>query len=800
MKKSKNSLVQESQETLAALDEDQNPLEERLGSPQNLRNIHTQFLQNDQDSSANRAAVQELVDFVPPYDPAELASRGQGDRFNVNFGLVSAIKNEAVGSYHDIFTTPTTLLELVLQDSIESDEAAHWASIMSEEFTLMLRSWDASTPKMLLLGDLVVTHGIGIPWFEDGNNIDFEVSGMEDFCFDDDQEAISSKVEICTVEKTISSTKLFSKIDGKKVDDDGFTSSGWNKDVIIELIRKSQTEKSANDSWGYEKMQREAKGNRIVGGKNLPSVSLVWGFVRELDGQYSVYAASNHNSKSGGDDRTNYFAGMEENWVFRQRSTYKDANQAFQIFAFGVGNKNNIHTIRGLGYSLYEAGQADNVIKCKGLDAARFRASEIYQPQGGVDAEMDMQMIDMGSAMIIPPSLRAVPSSMGQPLDKTIGVAQSITREVMDRHSGGLASSPQQGSGGRQNELQVAAELDHLGKLLNFAINLYYPPLEKLLRELARRAFTETQTDLETMELVKDMKRRIVERGVPKESFQKIDLKRSKVQRVMGAGSRGTRMLIFSQMSQLFPEMDPEGKERFTFDWATEMVGNDRAERYFARPGQRRGHVDVSIARLENARMSEGDFIDPSPGENVMVHLEIHIQEGLEPGLQAVEDGSIEFDDFVLNHVTLFQHAVQTLETATVHESLLPKLNALRQRTQQIGEVIQNGLRSINADRRKAGEQPLDQNDQGQGNQEQDPAVAQQQADQQKAQTEQLQASQKIETMVAETQAKLEAMARQTEAKIATMQAQSMAKIAIMDAEAAAQMKRAQILEAAKGS
>lgn len=783
-------IVEESQYTLEALDDHLKPLEERISSPAALRNIHEQFKHNDEESSANRAAVQELVDFVPPYDPAELESRGQGDRFNVNFGLVTSIVNEAVGSYLDIFTTPTTLLNLALESNVASEEKEQWAAIMSEEFAEMVRSWDASTPLVLLLDNVLVTHGVGIPWFEDSNNLAFEVGSMEDFHFDDDAVAISSKIEATTVERSMSVAKLYSKVDGKEVDSDGYTSEGWNVEAVKELIARAQPSDNHQDEWSYEKFQRTIKGNRVTGGKNLPNIELIWGFIRELDGTYSVYAAANNWKQKVFDGQEKH---GEEPWIFRARHRYKDANQAFQIFTFGVGNKLNIHTVRGLAYYLYEAGQADNVIRCKGLDAARLRASEVYQVTGGVESELDMQMVDIGHAFIIPQSLRGVQQQGGQPLDRTIGVVLENLQNVMDRHSGGLASS--QGllnnPAARRNELQVAAELDHLSKLLSFAINLYYPPYEKLLKEMARRAFTETQTDLETIEMVKDMKRRIIERGVPKEMFHKIDYRRSKVSKIMGAGSRGTRMLTFSQLSQLFPEMDPQGQEYFSFDWATEMVGHDRAIRYFGRPGQRRGHYDVAIARLENARMSEGDYIEPEDGENRMVHLRTHIEEGLEPQLQGVDEGMVDIADFSLNNVTLFQHVVATLEVTTVHESMMPHLNALRQRTQQIGEIIENGIKAVNAQRRRDGEQPMSPGQQGQDPSQQGQEMSEGDQKRDKAMAE-------IEIMVAKAQATLEQMAKQTEAKIEQMQRESMAKIALQDKEVAAKIKQARALEAAK--
>jgi len=784
---------EESKSTLDALGPDNKPLDERIGSPSVLRNIHESFKDNDEGGAANRAATQELVDFVPPYDPEELEARGQGDRFNVNFGLVSAIKNEAVSAYHDIYTTPTALLEIALKTEVNAEEKQQWASIMSEEFTAMLRSWDAATPQMLLLADLIVTHGVGIPWFEDSNNIQFEVSGMEDFNFDDDQVAISSKCEAVTAERIMNVAKIWSKVDGKETDGDGYTTDGWNRDAIVDLINDAQPGDDAKDSWDLEKLQREMKGNRVRGLSTLKSIRLVWGFIRELDGTYSVYAAGNSNK--GKSDQHNYLNNeKEEKWVYRERHHYKDANEAFQIFPFGIGNKNNIHTIRGLAYFLYEAGQADNVMKCKALDAARMRASDVYQPQGGIEAQEDMQMVDIGHAIIIPPSLKGVQASAGQPLDRTIGVAQDITREVMDRHSGGLASQgSMQSQGGRKNELEVAAELDHMSKLLSFAVNLYYPPFEKLLRELARRAFTESQTDLETIELVKDMKKRIVDRGVPKEVFRKIDIKGSKVSRIMGAGSRGTRMLIFSQMSELYPEMDAEGKENFTFDWSTELVGNDKTIRYFGRPQEERGHIDMSIARLENGRLQEGDFIEVSPGQNHMVHLEVHIEEGLEPGLAAVEEGTLSLEEYVTNQVTLFQHVEETMQIITVHKSDIPKLNSYRQRVQQVGEVIQNGLRAIAADNRNNGGQEEGVAQEGDQAIENEAAAAEQKL-RQSADEQNL----KLRAKVAESLARIEEMRKSSEAERAIKQTEHMQDMAIKDAETAAALNRARILESAK--
>lgn len=253
-------------------------------------------------------------------------------------------------------------------------------------------------------------------------------------------------------------------------------------------------------------------------------------------------------------------------------------------------------------------------------------------------------------------------------------------------------------------------------------------------------------------------------------------------------------MITFSQMSELFPEMDPDGRERFTFDWSTEMVGYDKSVDYFGRPGERRGHEAIEIARLENARLTEGDFIEITPGQNNMVHLQIHIAEGLEPALDSVEQGTLGFDDFVMENVTLFQHTVEHLEATTVHESIVPQLNQMRQRVQQIGEVIENGLREINARRRDEGQPPMEPGQEG-GLTEADQKA---QMAQQEMAMKQEEMSMNMQTKMAEAQAKLEMLAQQSEAKIALMTQEGMAKIALKDAETAAKIKRSEITEKAK--
>lgn len=790
-----NEIIAESQREVEGITVSDINTEERMSKPEQLRSLHNRFALDDKDTSENRAIIQEGLDFLPPYDQAELDQRGMGERFNVNFGLAASIKNEAVGAYLDLLTSPVALTKIALEPDVDDDKRDAWAAIMSEEWTKMMRSWDAWQANGLLLADIFVSQGIGIPWFNDKASILFEVGSLEDCKFPADAVAIPSKNEIMTIKRSFTISELYAKIEKAK-DQASENINGWNGRVIKKLIETAKP-KAAESAFGdtdFEARARAIKASRLGSSNDIPTVEVIWGVVKELDGRISVYAVP--QNAFAGKDTPKGSIQEDDCWLYKKRNAYEDVNQAYQIFPFSIGNKNRIYTIRGLGYAIHEAGQADNVLRCKMMDAARHRSSEIYQAERVVESAEDIQFIDGGHCLIAPPGLKNLQSTNSMRLDQSIGFALQSNVDMMSRHSSGLArNSISDNPNARRNEMQVTFEMQNLDKMQGFALSLWYGPYDKLMRELVRRSFQETQTDLAASRMVSNMKKACERRGVPPEIFDKIDLPATQATRLMGAGSKGSRVVMFQQMSQLFSSMDAQGQEFFMFDFATEIVGGEKAERYFGVPGQRRGHVDEAIAQLENDALLEGDMLDPIDGENRMVHLQSHLGE-LVTGVEEVNEGVQDLADWTMRHIPLYRHTVDTLERTTVHESRIQELNSFRQQLQQVGELIDNGLRHINKLREQGELAPEGQVDEA-GN----PIPA----DPNAPQGQEMTASQrdneaKMNRIFAEGQAKISLLAQQSAAKIAINQQESIARIGVMDAEAAAKIKRQQILDRAMGS
>ena len=742
---------------------------ERLGSPEALRGTHKKLSEEDAGGSFNRSLIQGQMDFSPPHDDDELESKGQGDRFNITTGEGPAIKNEAVAAYMDIYTTPKVLADIPLTADVDKTMADTWSLVLAEEFTTMDRSDDASLPMHLQLSDTYVTHGVAVAYFDDKNTMRYSVAGLDHFKFPRSMGIVSSDMSVITALGHYDVTKLYSKIE------DG--TEGWNAEMVKRAILQS-TGDSSNREWdNWELIQRDIKANEVYVDTICKPVEVVHGWVREFDGKISYYIAAKNGLCSRNE--------VKEDFLFKSRGFFDSPDQALQIFAFSVGNGGKLYTVRGLGYLIYQLCNAMDIMHCKLLDNARVASSLIVQP-ASVEDMQDMQLTDFGGGIAIPPTMRIPEQRFAQNLNNSLIPAINESRNILNRATGGMASGnmmlqPEQD---RRTKLEVSTQLDYINKLNSFAINLFYGPYDKIIREKVRRAFTVPQKDKAARKRVNEMKARCMTRGVPEDIFKKIDLKAVKASRIIGTGSRSSRIMLMDQMQQMYSTWDAVGRSNFEYDYLVELVGAEKAERYAGKPNEQRLPYDHKIAKLENFEMLEGDYVDPVDGENHMVHLPVHIEE-LEAGLKGVDEGMIDIMQWTMEHQMLYRHCVATLEMTTVHETVQPELNSYHQRVQQIGEIVVNGLKMINKAARE-GNAP----EQGGEGQEMSEEQKAQQKLQQELEGNEMKHKQKLQHEFQSHQLKLQMIKEAGQQKMIMQAQDAMGKIATKDAEVAQRMAR----------
>jgi hypothetical protein len=743
---------------------------ERMLRPAALRSIHDKNITDDEVGSYNRSLVQADMDFAPPFDEKELAEKGQGDRFNFNTGEAAAIKNEAVSGYVDIYSTPTTIAEIPLKN-IEEPMKSLYEKIMAEEFTSMDRAHDSSFPTFLQLCDLYVTHGVAIGYFEDKQTMHFKVGGLDRFKFPRKTTIITSDLTLCTCDSTMSVIDLYQKISGDT------PLKGWNKDAVIKAIVNAASQKATR--WNeWEKVQEDIKSNDVYLESQVDVIELVYGWVVEFDKSVSFYITTKNGHLPGTTE-------AEEEFLFKEVSYYKSVQEAFQIFAFTIGNNARIHSVRGLGYLIYQICNAMNVLTCKMMDNARVEGSMLFQAGTQEDLE-DLEIIDFGGGIALPPSLSIPARGQAANLNNSMVPAINLGRGLLDRATGGLSAGNMilANQQDRRTKLEVSAQLDWINKLNSFAINLFYGPLDHLMREKVKRAFTVRQPDQKSREMVESMKERCRLRGVPDIVFDQIDYEKVKAQRIIGTGSRVSRVMIYDQLQQMYASMDEIGRKNFTFDVASELIGADKTTRYFGRTEEQRLPMDAKIAELENTQLLQGQQVAPMDGEMHIVHIPRHLA-ALEEGLQGVENGQVDLMEYAVSRSPLHEHLIQTLQITTVQPEIQEEYNSYVQRAQQIGEIIVNGIRAYNKQQQQAEEEAAQQaaqgQPQGQGEPTTDPVKAQE-------------ARMKLQMQAEIHQEKLRQMKELGQQKIVLETQKAMSQIAAKDAETQARIERARAL------
>ncbi|MGB2185039.1 MAG: hypothetical protein ACPH5P_00020 [Akkermansiaceae bacterium] len=740
---------------------------ERLKSACNLRSLHHHLVDMDETSERNRSKVQNLKDYKPPLDEQVLRKRGQGSRFNINFGEVASVINEATSQYIDSFVSPEHLIEVKLaRNTFEDSQRYAYQRIMSDEFTKMIRSWDGGLYEYLTLIDQFVTHGVGIGYFEDSTTWQWRGAGLRDIKFPRRTQATPDGVEVCTCESFFTPSELSEKIQ----DEEAATAMGWDVEVVKMALKNSSDELYQHDY--PEEMQEAEKANDLENQYETTvfnPIRVIHAWVKEMDGSVSSYICTKNAPGSNGKRNKD----LEKRYLFKSQGEYENLSEALHIFPFQTGNKGNIYTVRGLGYMMYPQGMAYNLMQCHLLDSAKDSLSVKYisPSEKAIDR---VPIIQAGPATLIPPQLQIAENQKAPDLQRSAMPALDLLTSQMNKRSvSSTMSSVFSDAPDRRSKFELTAALEHFNSLNSAAMLLFSRPWRSLLTECVKRAFDPIQNALtESGEMALRMQKACMERGVPPQALFTIDLHETKTGVPAGPGGKAARAAQFEAAAAMYTSMDDAGRQAFNRDKLVDILGVERADRYISLE-QPRELLDHQIARLENNDLIEGSKLSPSNSENYLVHLRVHL-EALMAGVQQVEEGEAELTEVTERLYGLFIHASETYDIAVVPEVVLPEMQEIKQTLQQVGEYLNNGLRQIQKMERDIAEQGVDDP------QEQGPSK------------EQLEAERKIQDMQMKAEAHMQKMQQSAEShqqKLALEAQKAMQDLAINDAKGAQSLR-----------
>lgn len=655
--------------------------EERLKDADSLRAIDHNLNEADQNGSFNRSNIQKLRDGHPPFSQEERAEEGTDDQFNVNTGTARLILDEATSGVMDIFNANRLLMEIPLKSPLPDPLRKEYQSKLEFAVTRMLRRWDAFTTRVTNLCNTFTCDGIGILFHEDPDSWQFNCCGLAEMKFPRGVEPLSSRIPIATMTKRVQVGTLWRKIK----DEDVAKGKGWNPEAVkAAILEASNAGKQESEKWrNWELLQRELKGNEIYISTVSNPVEIIYGFVEEFDGSISVYMAT----KASGDKRVTEF-------LYKKRGAYDSANRLYQVFPYSTGSGQDLYTIRGMGHFIYQPALAENIMWSRFMDAAMQDAMTYFESRSGEEIE-DAILEDFGPNALLAPGIQLAENQKSRGIHQNLVPAMKEIRETLNRISGGMNEGPMM-FGERANQENISAVLDQLNKMNAFAITLFYPPLDRAYSETLRRIFVENKDTPESLAMKEELRRE----GVPVDSLKDmIDFHGIKAVRLLGNGSKASRLGTLRQIGMKYASMDAQGRKEYDWDLVAELGDESRANRYIGPVNKTRMPHDAKIAVLENAEMLEGEDIEPFDGEDHFTHLQFHLRELLETK-DSVEDNPDGLADYVMRYIKIWDHANATLSMLTVQPDtpFEDEANEMRAQIQRLGEFFHNGMKRIAAE------------------------------------------------------------------------------------------------------
>jgi hypothetical protein len=663
------------------------PPRERLTSPTKLRDCHTRLREDDRINAFNRGLAQALLDGEPPYDQSDLNDGNQPDTTNLNFQGAEQKLERAKAPYDRLIYTGEVLVS-VNTDHGPQDERGEWETAMNEEISATIREEESFPYEMDRLITKHVWEGLGIAHWEDDIDWRFRASGLGQFFFPRRVAILESRQEYVTADQEFTISDLYAKIS----DPESAEKNGWNPAAVRRAIEKATASEPPYNDW--ERLVEEVKNNDLFVGTRLPTIRAVHGFVKEFDGTVSHYLTT--------EDGCGHIE--EEKFMFKSRQVYRSMTQALVMFPYGRGTNGTVHGNRGLGYKVHPFEQQRNRSIGRLIDKGLQASSLMLQATD----ETDMANVGLtyyGDCAILPPGVSAPNIAMPDLTRSVIPALDLMDRLVNERTA---SYSPENVFDGdqRKTKFEIAANLEQSTELSDSSINFFYGPGDRLFQQIVRRMTRREYVPIEPGgEAIADLRKRLVKRGIPLEAFFKIDWKRVKMVRVIGAGSAAAKTIGLQRMGELRPRMDDVGQAALDREVAIDSVGIAGADKFFPKNSDFRTTADTQIAILQNYAIINGQQVPVLSSDKHMAHAREHLKPLLD-AYQATAAGEMEEMEFALTFGDLFAHAVEHVSAVEGDPSAIEEAAAMRQMLQQVEEFINNGYKAAEAAEQEAAENP----------------------------------------------------------------------------------------------
>ena len=597
--------------------------ESRLTSAKEVLDLVNNMVQADERRSNIRAKVKGLVDGNAPYNSAELKRTGQSFRTNVNFREGESFLGMGISAFFDVFAEVPTYASVRVSHG-DANDSERYSRIITEEFDKMQKKDGSFDYLMQLSQHEMVLYGIGPLVFED--TIDWRCKPVKaaDLLLPEFSKSNVNDWTIAAVKSSYQVHELYSFIRNEKA----ARKMGWDvsaaKKAIMDAAPRGQG-LSGNSTW--ERSQQEIRNNDLTYSSRCKTIEVAHVFYKEFPTEEHPEGAISHCIvDQRGDGRK---------FLFRKVNRYKKWSECLHCMYYDKGDGTH-HSVKGMGIKMYSALELKNRLKCSLVDAAMARTAIHLQPETANDLNR-ANVVQMGPYSIIPPGYNVTQTNSAGVLDAPLSVERELEGLLQANLSQYRQRLEKQGNPRTATEVEaIVAQQSVLGKT---QLNRYYSQLDTFFGERYRRAISSSLTvDMPGASDAMAFQKKCIERGCPRECFDKIDS--VVATRTAGRGSAIERRAIMNQLMGIITMLPESGRKHVIEDHIASLAGYHSLGRYYPMPED---DIDTQEqqqeAARENALFKTGAVIPVAGGDMHAVHAEVHIQAGME-ATQAAQDGA----------------------------------------------------------------------------------------------------------------------------------------------------------------
>jgi hypothetical protein len=651
-------------------------LDERIKDVGAARSLWFRLQQADLKSNQQMAKVQAMVDGAPPLDQMQLAKQGLAYMSNFNPGDAKAVLDTSLAAFYDLISGTESLIDLRTKYGSEQ-ERQEWSQKMSLNMSRVIRRWPQFNFKYSYIPHYMVLHGVGIAYFQDPLNWEWDVTNLAYFKIPRQTRANEAEIQYACLKKLENPADLMKYINMGEIADE----QGWDRDQLKKAIMNASEQ--IPDMLNWMEWEARWKDNDITYGETSPSISVIYMWVQELDGSYSMYAFAENGYP--------ITDGVPENFLFKRRHLYRNASEAFTFFTRGIGTNGNYHGIRGLGSDMFNAFQQLMRLENKKVDVAQT-AGPHWQVESE-EAVENFRIVPYGAGYLVTPGANFVQVQQPNIIQNIEPAVQSL-RQTFYNNIAQYTSSKTLDTGRELSKFEAMSRMEMASQLSVTSINLFMQPFDRLMNEVGRRFLRPGyQRGEPGGEEVWQFRQMCLEDGIPEEALKNMDLRYTRASRSIGFGSPSARRLAYENLMPMYPYYDEYGKQTLIRNFTGAIAGWQMADELTTPAGaNQRPPIDAAIADAQNAILAQGATQAIMPNENKSVHLQTHIAKLTEFYQQFDQAGQNPemYAQIVPPMSNIFDHAAQTLEQFTG-----PEAPQFRQQLQQFNEIIVNGSRHL---------------------------------------------------------------------------------------------------------